>query len=150
MGSLDIYGAGLAPAGFGAAGDATPYVEPSLPVALQYDGATGDWIIDSGGEYATVHPVDQGVALALCVPRGSIRYARSVGSDIKEIDDLSEPGLRGRVEDAVKTAIPLASYLADGSVTIRSIDYETRPAGGLVVRVVYQNNLLERTATVTT
>jgi len=140
----DPYGAGLGPAGYSPLETPSEYVRPALPLAMRFDGASGDWLLDDNGEYVLDHPADQGVALALCIRRGAIKTARAVGNTLHKITNLSSKTLPGAVENAVRTAVPLASYLADGSVVIRKIDHEVRPHGGLAVRVYYVNVALGR------
>lgn len=146
MSFLDPYGAGMGPAGFSPVEAPNTLTSPTLPVALRYDGATGDWQLDTNGEYKVSHPVDQGMALGLCVPRGSIASARNVGHDLLKVR-LGARDEKGQVEAAVRNATPVASYLADGSVRIDRIAYEKRVGGGLAVRVDYVNLVTGRAGT---
>lgn len=144
---LDPYGAGMGPAGFAPQTAQTAFVVPTLPLALRYSGQTGDWSYDANGEYAICHPADQAVALALCIRQGDIKTAPTVGSRISKLTLGRD--IQGAVEDAVRTAVPLASFLADGSITLLKIEHEIRPQSGIAVRVTYRNNALGTTQTIT-
>lgn len=139
-------GIGSFPAGVGPAGHApvqpTPRVPTVQPAALRYEGATSDWVYGSDGRLRRVHPVDQGMALGLLVAQGSLRSSPDTGSTLRSIRYLNPNGLQARIEDAVRKANPIARYLADGSVTILSINYQVLPQRGLYVECYYRNNLL--------
>lgn len=150
MGTFDPYGAGLGPAGFAPLDDPSVYVPPAVPLALLFDGATGDWVmLADTGEYVICHPADQAVAIALCTRKGAIRVARKVGNTLHLIKP-GGPDVRGQVEDAVRTAVPLKSYLDEGTIELRKIEHWTRPHGGLVVSVTYKNLATGLEPTITT
>lgn len=145
----DPYGAGAAPAGFSPQPDASQYVPPPLPVALRFDGASGDWVIDADGHYYICHPADQAVAIALCTRKGAIRVAKNVGNILHTIKP-GGPDTKGQVEDAVRNAVPLKSFLDEGTIELRKIEHWTRPHGGLVVSVTYKNLATGLEPTITT
>ena len=130
-------------AGEGYAGFALPQEDPAQSLAYpakarQFDGKTGGYTLTSEGHWTESHPVDQGVALSLCFRKGSIKSAPDVGHTLHLVR-LGTARTRAEVEDRVKNAFPLSSYLAAGLVRIVEIAHEERPSGGLFVAVGYIN-----------
>jgi hypothetical protein len=108
-------------------------------------GTSGGIKIDTyeNGRVDSGHPIDQGVALSLTVRLGSVRSAPGVGNALHEVDPYA-PSAESDVRKRVLAAYPLSRYLADGSVTIKKIEFETRKHGGLLVSVQYTNERLGR------
>lgn len=123
-----LYPNGIAPAG--ADPVQTGYtVRPLRPVALRFEGATRDWSLDTATNYRAVTPVEQGVALSLCVKQGDIKSSLTTGNTLHEIEYLGGAELGADIRDRVVTANPLARYLAEGQAEIVRIDHEEAPSG---------------------
>lgn len=125
--------AGLYPGGIGPAGVA-PTVSghtttPKRPVAIRYEGVTRDWAHDADANYKAVTPVEQGVALALCVKQGDIKSSPTTGNTLHEIEYLGGPDLGADIRDRVLTSNPLARLIADGEAEVTKIDHEEAPNG---------------------
>jgi len=144
-------GAGSYPAGTGPAG-ADPVQTSTqdttiLPTAMRYDAPGLDWGqvtgLDGATHYRSIHPLDQGFAIAMCVKQGTLKHSRTTGNLLHTIKYLGGKDLQQQVERIVRSANPIARYLADGSATIRKIVVETT-GGRLAVACYYKNNLLNR------
>lgn len=133
------YAAGAGPAGHAPVAAPSAAAQHEGPVAMRYDGATRDWLVENG-IYRSVHPVDQGVALSMCVRQGDLTSSPTTGNLLHKIDDLSSKDLKSKLEDTVKRSNPLARYLADGSVVIERIEYSAPP---LKVALFYRNTKLD-------
>lgn len=106
------------------------------PRALRLDGSTRDYALDTTtGLYIDGDPIDQRVALALLVVRGSIVSAVNVGSTLRSIRNLGTPDTARLVEDAVRRA--LADLTLAGDVVVTSVVQESTRAGQLRVAVSY-------------
>lgn len=145
--------AGLYPAGVGPSGHA-PVADPatlavgSMPAATRYDGMTRGFQLDSDGNWIAIHPVDQEVALACLLPRGSVRSAPAVGHTFRDLVPGS-PSLRAAALDRARLA--LARPLARGDIVLDDVIVQSAP---LAVAVLYRNlrsadpsKTLTRTAT---
>ena len=108
------------------------------PAALLYDGATASNPLDAAtGLYREIHPVDQAVALALLVRRGTLASAPNVGSRFREIKKITKT-TPAQATDFAKQA--LATLVSAKSIAIVSIVVETNAkAGSLAVVVNYRN-----------
>lgn len=135
-------GIGWFPAGFGPAGY-DPVVPPNAPrdvrppAALLFDGETRDFPLDANGFYREVHPVDQRVALALCISRGAIASVPGIGNKLRTIQrvrrDVAETLARNYINEA------LAEMLSSKSIRIEKITIDTAVAGRLLFAVTYLN-----------
>jgi hypothetical protein len=107
--------------------------------ALRYNGGSKDWS-QSGSPAVidTIHWVDQGMALSVLVPQGSIQSSPSSGSTLHEIHYLGTPNLKAEVQARIEQSNPAARFIAAGQARIERIDVETQ-SGKLAVAVYYQN-----------
>lgn len=112
----------------------------SPPAAALYDGATRDFTLDADGLYVEEHPTDQKVGLALIVLAGTISGSPNIGSKLREKRYLNTLTIRTEVLYAVKVA--LADLLKAKEITLVRVDVELVGSTRLLVRVVYQNLLL--------
>lgn len=112
----------------------------SPPAAALYDGATRDFTLDADGLYVEEHPTDQKVGLALIVLAGTLSGSPNIGSKLREKRYLNTLTIRTEVLYAVKVA--LADLLKAKEITLVRVDVELVGSTRLLVRVVYQNLLL--------
>lgn len=143
-------GAGSFPGGFGPSGadpvTSTFAPRAKRPVALRYEGSTADWSKDHDGNYKAVTPVEQGVALSLCVRQGDIKSSPTTGNTIHEIVYLDKNTLKADIEDRVKRSNPLARLLAEGQAELVRIDHEVT-ANGLKVAVYFKDLTADKSRT---
>jgi hypothetical protein len=112
--------------------------------ARQFDGKTGGYTLDANGAWRRGHPVDQGMALSLCMRLGSIKSAPEVGHRLHTVQ-VGTPRTQLEVELRVRASYPCSRYLADGLVQIERITHAALPGGGLAVAVHYKNLATQRT-----
>lgn len=135
-------GAGWFPAGYGAAGY-DPVIPPGAPrnvrppAALRFDGQTRDFPLSATGFYEESHPVDQQVALALCVSRGAIASASTIGNKLRTISRVG----RNTAETLARTYIRegLAPFIAGKSIEVQDVQVDTSVPGRLLFAVTYLN-----------
>jgi len=143
--ALGDYECGEGPCGFDPVVSSDPRAPARAPAAAEFDGATRDFPRDSSGNFRALHPIDQGVALALSVKRGSIRSAPAVGNTIHELDRRDSSRIEQQVTARVNDAYPLSVFLADKSVTTLKIEWEVTYLGAIHVAYTYTNNRTGRT-----
>lgn len=131
---LGSYPLGVGPLGF----DPTAPASPSglrQPLAPLLHPGTHDAVTLDNKLLLGVHPVDQAVALALGVERGTIASAPSQGHSLRELEHLQndlEAQVRQRIDQALSVLISRGDIALDSVVT-------TRIEGGFVVDVSYRN-----------
>ena len=113
---------------------------PYMAGGVRYDGATKDLVLNADGQISGVHPVDEGMALSLCVEKGSCPASPSMGNTLRKIRYLGSPTLAEDVRSAVMSAFPLSRLVADGKAKVNRIEHRVR-ASGLEVTVSYVNLL---------
>lgn len=112
----------------------------SPPAAILYDGATRDFPLDAAGLYVEEHPTDQKAALALIVLAGSLSGSPNIGSKLREKRYLNVLTIRTEILYVVKVA--LADLLKAKEIALIRVDVELVTSSRLLVRVVYENLLL--------
>ena len=136
-------GAGEFDGGLGLAGEdplpeltAARNVTP--PAALWFDGATADFLLDpANGLYLSLHPVDQQVALALCIRQNTLGSAPEVGNLLRTIRKLGAT-TAAAADTMVRNA--LSSLILNHDIDLRKVEVQTRtPQGQLLVAVSYHN-----------
>ena len=135
-------GAGSGVAGAGLAGKSAPAslaprdVRP--PRALYFDGASRDMLlVTATGLYRSLHPVDQKMAMALVLRRGSIPVAPDLGSTFHEIGIGEEEAMTA---DAIQRASQAAALLIQvGDVRITSVRCFSSRVSRVRVEVDYLN-----------
>lgn len=143
-------GAGSFPAGLGLCGlDPLPNPVPprsvTFPVALQYDGQSKDFLLDANGEYLSIHPVDQAVALALILGLGTISSAPSAGAAFRQIKRITNTTPK-QAEDMVRAA--LRDLVNAKKISIVTINVETRMTqGSTLIDVTYVNLVTKKSPT---
>lgn len=141
-------GAGLYPAGSGPAGaDPTQpggSVSINTPSAMRYEGASRDWAKDASGQYRRVHWVEQAFVLGCLIRKGAIKSRPEVGNSLFEIKYLGGISLAAEVNDRIRTAVPIASLLAEGAASIDRIEHSHNPQGQLRVAVYFRNLVVDR------
>lgn len=140
------FGAGWFPAGYGPAGydPGIPPGEPRRvrpPAALRYDGATRDFVLREDGFYEEIHPVDQKVALALCISRGAVAAVPGLGNNLRTIKRVTQGVAETLARQHVREA--LADLLSAKSIRIDAINIDASDPGRLLIQVVYFNLELE-------
>jgi hypothetical protein len=119
-----------------------------VPASPTYDGATGDFATDENGRRVSVHPVDFGVQMSMFVQQGELPNAPEIGNTLLQCRELGTSRQKSEVEGIIRRSNPIASYLANGSITITRIDQELRVStGALLVAIHYTNNLTGRSET---
>lgn len=125
--------AGSWPGGFGPAGAAPVQsgstTKPKQPVAIRYEGFTRDFALDNEANYKAVTPVEQGVALSLCVRQGDIKSSPTTGNTLHEIVYLGNSDLGADISDRVLTSNPLARFIAERQAEVVLIDHEETQNG---------------------
>jgi hypothetical protein len=96
---------------------------------LRYEGTVSDWVIDGPGNYRAVTPVEQGVALSLCVRQGDIKSSPTTGNTLHEITHLGGDDLDNDIRNRVLTANPLARLIRDKQAEVVRIDKEIGKQG---------------------
>jgi hypothetical protein len=135
-------GFGWLPAGVGPAGY-NPVVPPNAPrdvrppAALLFDGGTRDFPLDENGFYRAIHPVDQKVALALCVSRGAIAAVPGIGNKLRTIQRVRRDVAITLVNNYVREA--LADLIAAKSIQVDKIEVDPDVPGRLLFAVTYLN-----------
>lgn len=142
-------GAGGSPAGVGPAGY-DPIGAPSTQRAVtpqdsvQYDPSVRDFAGTTGGYWASVHWVDQAVALALTIERGKLKSVPTQGVRYREIKRLGDD-TASQVEDMTREALAL---LLGSPPKITIISIETQITRGILkIAVTYENLLLRKAQT---
>lgn len=107
--------------------------------ARKIDGATGDFVLDDAGVWVPCDPIEQGVALSLCIRRGTIKSAPLVGHTLDRIRVINPQTIAADIRDRVRDAYPLRLYLAAGTVALDKIDHVLLAAGGFTVAAYYRN-----------
>lgn len=134
-------GAGDFPAGSGPAGSDPIITSPAAPTltpgAIRYEGRTRGWVMGDDGQYVKVHPIEQAVALSMCVRKGSLKSAPNVGNTLFEIEYLGTPELGADIEDRVRNSFPLSQLVANGDVEIVRIEHDEKDA--LAVALYFKN-----------
>lgn len=131
-----VAGAGLAGGSGASSSLAASDVRP--PRALYFDGASRDMLlITATGLYRSLHPVDQKMAMALVLRRGSIPVAPDLGSTFHEIRIGEEEAMTA---DASQRAAQAASLLIQaGDVRIASVRCYSSNTSRVRVEVNYEN-----------
>lgn len=139
----------MSPAGMGPAGldpvmplppipaPTSPNLPGQAPVALRFDGATQDYLLDANGYYLGIDPVDQMVALALIPRQGTLGSVPELGATFWKIKRLGP----STVTDATNAAnAALASLVQSGQIAVLSIQVQVvRKPGRLLIAVTYKN-----------
>lgn len=122
-----------------------PVTRPVLPSGRHpyaavpyYDGHARDTVRDQYGSVRGVHPVDQGMAMALLVRRGECKSDPTAGNTLHEVADLSGDDLESQIRSHVESAQPLARLVSEGKSRIERIDHQVAK-GKLAVYVYYKN-----------
>jgi hypothetical protein len=143
MGAGD-YAAGDGPAGDDVTAAVGPPRAVTLPAAIQYDGATGDYPLDANGRYISLHPVSQRVALKLLLRQGSIASAPDVGSGFAAIGRGSSAAREDQARKIVKTT--LKSDIDAGDIELVRVDVDTKTSAFATLVAVYFMNLRDTSA----
>lgn len=131
---LGSYPLGVGPLGFDPAAPASPS-GLRQPLAPLLDPRTHDAVTLESGLLLGVHPVDQAVALAFGIERGTLASAPAQGHSLRELEHLQndlEAQVRQRIDQA------LSVLISRGDISLESV-VTTRIEGGFVVDVTYRN-----------
>lgn len=135
--ALGDYLAGLGLAGY------DPQIPPGAPrnvqppAALRFDGASRDFPLDANGFYQESHSVDQEVDLVLCVSRGAIASASSVGNKLRTISRVSKSVAEALARTYIREG--LAPLVAAKSIQVQDIAIDQSVPGRLLFAVTYLN-----------
>ena len=135
-------GAAATPAGSTPAGSDTATSAPTprtvtLPAAILFDGASGDYPLDANGRYLPLHPVSQRVVLKLLVRLGSIASASTAGAGFRDIARGSPAQRTMQVQQIVKTT--LKPDIAAGDITLERVDVDTSNPGATLTAIRFVN-----------
>ena len=97
--------------------------------------------------FASLHPIDQAVALALTVERGKVAGSPALGLDRAALRFAHGARAAAIARDAVRRA--LAALLADRRIDILSVDVDVTTPGQLRMAVTYRNNATGSAGSVT-
>ena len=134
---LGAYLAGLGRLGY------DPQIPPSAPrnvrppAALRFDGQTRDFPLNADGFYEESHPVDQEVALILCVSRGAIASVSSVGNKLRTISRVSRSVAETLARSYIREG--LAPLVARKAIEVQDISIDQSVPGRLLFAVTYLN-----------
>ena len=143
-------GLGWFPAGIGPAGY-DPVIPPGAPrrarppAALKFDGASRDFVLREDGFYEEIHPVDQKVALALCISRGAVAAVPELGNQLRTIRRVSRAVAETLAKQYVRET--LADMIAGKSIELIDTKVQTDVPGRLFVFVLYRNLELDAETT---
>lgn len=139
-------GAGQYPAGYYPAGfDPNVYTdrkEADQKNPVLFDAATKGTPRDADGFLKTIHWVDQVVALALGISKGSFNAQSSLGNVLSRIKRSAGPTVPAAAEDAVRRA--LSGPLDRGDIEIKLLTVDTNVRNRIFVTVAYVNLRLPR------
>jgi hypothetical protein len=113
-----------------------------IPDALNFDGATRNFAIDSDGQYESAHPVDGKVFLICRTVLGSIRSAPELGQTISGNDYIEPRTAQTMVNDRFRVA--LQAVVNAGEIRILKIEVDTSVHGRLVTALHYVNLVTQR------
>lgn len=142
-------GAGSYRAGIGPAGASPITSNLSLPNqgqrAALFDPLSKTFPLGDDGKHVDIHPVDQAMAMALCIPAGALKSAPKTGHTLREIPRAEGDTVHREAEDRVRRAT--AGIVARGDVALLKISVASDPLpnGRLLVDVSYRNLRLSRT-----
>lgn len=129
------------PAGFGLAGFNSPVIDEVAallrPVSAYYDPDLREFVLDDGGQFTNVHPVDQEVSLRLGVALGTLAGSPNVGLDVASLKRASAESMQAAVNDAVQTA--LADLVDRGDIELLGSPLMPDAAGRPFFFVDYRN-----------
>jgi len=119
-------GAGDAPAGHTPAGLCVqtfldPYTHKSAPAALKIDLRNRDLKQGSDGHIEDMGTIEQQVALAFGIPRGSLKHSPNIGHDFMTLPRLAQAALDAEIDRRAQNATPFDQLLAAGKVELISI-----------------------------
>ena len=139
-------GMGLTPLGLGAnAGQFFPQVvaqrTTTYPQAMQFDPGLRQFVQNADGSMASIHPVDQKVALALGIENGSIPSATSQGHKIRQLLNRLDPSKRPQVATQEVRRV-LADMITAGDVILVLVAVDASRGDSTRVNVTYVNTRL--------
>ena len=137
MPGASSYPAGSAPAGASPLAPANIPRGVVYPKAIQFDGATGDYLLDDNGRYVECHPVTQRVVLKLLVKLGSIGSAPTQGAAFKNIVRGTPAQRTNQVQQIVKDT--LKDDIAAGDIKLVEIDVDTSTPSATITAVYFVN-----------
>jgi hypothetical protein len=129
--------AGAAPAGADEAASAPAPRVVTLPAAILFDGASGDYPLDADGRYKALHPVTQRIVLKLLVRLGSIGSANTTGAPFRDIKRGSADKRANQARQIVKTA--LKDDIAAGDIKLVRVDVDTTNRNATLTAVYFVN-----------
>ena len=137
-------GAGTFSAGNGSPAGLDPVQPPSavaiVPKPTQpplFDISIRQFRRNSDGTLATIHWVDQAVALAMGIPAGGITSAPGIGNTLRKIKRAAGPRLQSDVKDAILVA--LGALIARNDITIVELTVLTPVPSQILIALTYVN-----------
>jgi hypothetical protein len=94
------------------------------PEAIKLDVFNGDAVLDAYGRYDGVTTVQQQVALAYGVPRGSLAHAPEIGHDFLKLPRVNREGLEQEIQRLAPLATPVNKLIARGQMVIIAVHSE--------------------------
>jgi hypothetical protein len=100
------------------------YQEALAPEAIKLDLPAGDAVLDERGRYDGVTTVEQQIALAFGVPRGSLKHAPEVGHDFMTLPRANKSTLQIEIQRRAPRATPVDRLIEAGEMEIVSVHSE--------------------------
>lgn len=128
--------AGTGSAGFNSPAPGTPAIQ-APPVALRFEGAVKNWVLDANGNYRSVTSTEQGMIISIAFSQGKIKSSTKTGNTLHEIKYLGAKSLRADVENRVRNSNPAKRLVAAGKAVITGIVIDVS-TGRLVVEMFFK------------
>lgn len=136
---------GGTPCGFDAVVEGVEAGASDAARALFFDLRTREFPPTEDGALQEVHWVDAAVALAIGFVLGSIPAAPEVGFNTLRLKRISRLVAQQATTNEVRAS--LSALIANGDITLVSVEVETRAIGRLFTRITYVNERLQSAGT---
>lgn len=133
--------AGTEPAGDDLGPDAVP-LGPVRPIqAVLIDPSSGQYVLESDGQFLSIHPVDQIVIHKLATTVGTMPSVSTFGQTLLTSVPVLDSKAAARIRNVITTA--LDELIKAGDITIVSLEVELDDTvGGSLSQLTYTNNRL--------
>jgi hypothetical protein len=109
------------------------------PAAKRFNGQRRDFILHADGTIEGSTPTEQGVLMSLCIRRGQLAHAQTVGNDLRRVQPSTPEREASEIRAAIERATPLDVLLAEKQVEILSIEHQFSHTGRLSVAVAWRD-----------
>ena len=111
---------------------------PQTPLALQFDPTVPGFVMNADGTMASIHPVDQKVALTLFIELGSISSAPNVGNKLRTVLNRVQPEQVNAIAGAELNRC-LGPFISAGEITLTGFSVTQTGSGRTSLIVAYIN-----------